>query len=303
MRTQLEKGRAFRALHERDTAFIIPNPWDIGTARLLATLGFEALATTSAGYAFSVGQRDNTIGRDRMLAHVREIVSATELPVSADLENGFGDDPETVAETIRLAAETGLAGGSIEDMTNRPGDAIYPLELAVERVRAATEAVRSLPFPFTLTARAENYLVGRPDLKDTIKRLEAYQEAGADVLYAPGLASKADIAAVVSSADRPVNVVMGLQGVQMSLAELSKLGVKRVSVGSALCRAALGAFLRAAREMKDHGTFTFAKEAMSFQDLSAMFEPRSDLFTLQQREIGYCSSYACFNFFMSSLSI
>lgn len=273
MRTQVEKGNAFRALHERESAFIIPNPWDIGTARLLAILGFEALATTSAGYAFSVGQRDNTIGRDKMMAHVSEIVSATDLPVSADLENGFGDDPETVVETIRLAAATGLAGGSIEDSTNRPGDPIYQHELAVERVRAAAEVVRSLPSPFMLTARAENYLVGRPDLKDTIKRLQAYQEAGANVLYAPGLASKDDIAAVVRSVDRPINVVMGLQGVQLSLAELSKIGVKRVSVGSALSRAALGAFLRAAREMQEHGTFTFANDAVSFRDLSAMFEP------------------------------
>lgn len=273
MRTQLEKGEAFRALHERDRAFVIPNPWDIGTARLLAILGFEALATTSAGYAFSVGQRDNTIGRDKMMAHVSEIVTATDLPVSADLENGFGDDPETVAETIRLAAARGLAGGSIEDMTNHPDDPIYQRELAVERVRAAAEVVRSLPVPFTLTARAENYLVGRRDLKDTIKRLQAYQEAGANVLYAPGLADKEDIAAVVSSVDRPVNVVMGLQGVQLSLAELSKIGVKRVSVGSALSRAALGAFLRAAREMQEHGTFTFANDAVSFRDLSAMFKP------------------------------
>ena len=272
MRTQAEKGSTFRALHERDSAFIIPNPWDVGTARLLARLGFEALATTSAGYAFSVGQRDNTIGRDKMMAHVDAIVSATDLPVSADLENGFGDDPESVAETIRLAAAAGLVGGSIEDASNRPGDPIYDQELAVERVRAAAEVARALPFPFTLTGRAENYLVGRPDLKDTIKRLQAYQEAGADVLYAPGLTSKGDIAAVVRSVDRPVNVVMGLQGIQLSLAALSEIGVKRVSVGSALSRAALGAFLRAAREMRERGTFTFSDEAVSYREISAMFE-------------------------------
>ncbi len=272
MRTQAQKGSAFRSLHERDGAFIIPNPWDPGTARLLAHLGFEALATTSAGYAFSVGQRDNSVGRDRMMAHVGAIVSATDLPVSADLENGFGDDPETVAETIRLAAAAGLAGGSIEDATNRPEDPIYAHQLAVERVRAAATAARSLPFPFTLTARAENYLVGRPDLRDTIKRLQAYQEAGADVLYAPGLASQSDIASLVSSVDRPVNVLMGLRGLQMSLAALSEIGVKRVSVGSALSRAALGAFLRAAQEMRDHGSFTFADEAVSFREISAMFE-------------------------------
>lgn len=272
MLTQAEKGKAFRALHEQDSAFIIPNPWDVGTARLLACLGFKSLATTSAGYAFSVGQRDNTIGRNEMMAHVAAIVSATDLPVSADLENGFGDAPETVAQTIRLAAATGLVGGSIEDATNRPDDPIYAQELAVERIRAASETARTLPFPFTLTGRAENYLVGRPDLKDTIKRLQAYQEAGADVLYAPGLTSKDDIAAVVSSVDRPVNVVMGLQGVQLSLAALSDIGVKRISVGSALSRAALGAFLRAAREMREHGTFDFANEAVSYQEISAMFK-------------------------------
>ena len=271
MLTQAEKGQAFRALHERDSVFIIPNPWDIGTARLLAHLGFEALATTSMGYAFSAGQRDNTIGRDQMMAHVSEIVSATDLPVSADLENGFGDTPEIVAETIKLAAGAGLVGGSIEDSTGRPDHPIYEKEHSIERVRAAAEVVHALPFKFILTGRAENYLHGRPDLKDTIGRLQAYQEAGADVLYAPGLTSKEDIATVVSSVDRPVNVVMGLQGVQLSLAELSAIGVRRVSVGSALCRAALGAFLRAAREMREHGTFTFANEAVSPREISAIF--------------------------------
>lgn len=247
MLTQAEKGRAFRALHERDSAFIIPNPWDVGTARLLAHLGFEALATTSAGYAFSVGQQDSTIGREETMAHVAAIVSATDLPVSADLENGFGDAPEIVAETIKLAVNAGLVGGSIEDVSGRVDCAVYELGHAVDRVRAAAEVVRELPFSFTLTARAENYLVGRPDLNDTIKRLQAYQEAGADVLYAPGLTTRDDIAAVVSSVDRPVNVVMGLQGVQLNLAVLSALGVKRISVGSALSRVALGAFLRPER--------------------------------------------------------
>jgi 2-methylisocitrate lyase-like PEP mutase family enzyme len=272
MRTQAEKASAFRALHERENAFIIPNPWDIGTARLLEHLGFEALATTSAGYAFSLGRRDYKLGRDNTITHAARVVSATDLPVSADLENGFGDDPETVAETIRLAAAAELAGGSIEDSTGRHGDPIYELDLAVERVRAAVETARSLPFPFTLTARAENFLWGRPDIGDTIKRLQAYQEAGADVLYAPGLASKDDIAAVVGSVDRPVNVVMGLKGVRLTLAELSEIGVKRVSVGSALTRAALGAFLRAAREMREHGSFTFADDAVSYSEISAMFE-------------------------------
>ena len=271
MLTQSEKGHVFRALHKRDRAFIIPNPWDAGTARLLAHLGFEALATTSAGYAFSTGQRDNMIERDEMMVHISRISSATDLPVSADLENGFGDAPEIVAETIWLAAAAGVVGGSIEDMSRQPGHPIYERDYAVERVRAAADVARAFPFPFTLTARAENYLVGRPDLKDTINRLQAYQTAGADVLYAPGLTSKDDIAAVVSSVDRPVNVVMGLQGVQLSLAELSAIGVRRVSVGSALSRAALGAFLRASQEMREHGTFTFAEEAVSYRDISAMF--------------------------------
>jgi 2-methylisocitrate lyase-like PEP mutase family enzyme len=271
MKTQTEKGIVFRALHERDNAFIIPNPWDVGTARILARLGFEALATTSAGYAFSIGRRDNTVGRDRMIAHVREIVAATDLPVSADLENGFGDDPETAAETIRLGAAAGLVGGSIEDSSARKDDPIYELEHAAERVRAAAEIAHTLPFPFTLTARAENYLFGRRDLNDTIKRLQAYQEAGADVLYAPGLASRDDIAAVVSSLDRPVNVLMGLAGVRLNLAELSESGVKRISVGSVLSRVALSAFIRAAEEMRDHGTFTFGDDTVSFRDISTMF--------------------------------
>jgi 2-methylisocitrate lyase-like PEP mutase family enzyme len=271
MRTQAEKGAILRSLHERKNAFIIPNPWDVGTARLLAHLGFEALATTSAGFAFSLGQRDNTLGRDKMMEHVAAIASATDLPTSADLENGYGDDPNTVAETIGLAAAAGLAGGSIEDSTGRKTSPIYAFELAVERIRAAVAVARSLPFQFTLTARAENFLVGRPDLEDTIKRLQAYQEAGADVLYAPGLRTREQIAALVSSVDRPVNVVMGLQGVKLSLAELSELGVKRVSVGSALTRAAFGAFLRAAKEMCEQGTFTFADEAVTYPDLSAMF--------------------------------
>ncbi len=269
--TQASKGTTFRALHERPQAFIIPNPFDAGTARLLARLGFEALATTSAGYAFTAGKRDNTVGREDMIAHVATIASATDLPVSADLENGFGDEPEAAAETIRRAAAAGVVGGSIEDMSTRPDAPIYELSHAVERVRAAVEAARALPFTFTLTARAENFLVGRPDLADTIRRLQAYQEAGADVLYAPGLKSQEDIATVVRSVDRPVNVVMGLQGVPLDLATLSAIGVKRISVGSALSRAALGAFLRAATEMREHGTFTFANDAIATKDISAMF--------------------------------
>lgn len=272
MQSQTEKGEAFRALHQRAGAFIIPNPWDVGTARLLAQLGFEALATTSAGYAFSLGRPDNSIGRDVMLEHVASIAASTDLPVSADLEHGYGDDPVTVAETIRLAAVAGLVGGSIEDATGRVDDPLYAREHAAERIRAAAEVVRALPFPFMLTARAENYLVGRPDLQDTIKRLQMYQEAGADVLYAPGLTRREDIAAVVSSVDRPVNVVMGLAGDRFSLAELSEMGVKRISVGSALSRATLGAFLRAAQEMHEQGSFSFADAAVSYRDINTLFQ-------------------------------
>lgn len=265
--SNLEKARAFRALHERDQAFLIPNPWDLGSARVLEHFGFAALATTSMGYAFSSGKLDNTLSREEALAHAGSIASATPLPVSADLENGFGDDPETVAETIRLAAAADVVGGSIEDATGRPDDPIYDFEHAVERVRAAVEAARNLPFSFILTARAENYLHGRPNLRDTINRLQAYQEAGADVLYAPALTTKEEIVTVVKSVDRPVNVVMGLKGVQMSLAELSAIGVKRISVGSSLYRAAAGAFFRAAREMSERGTFSFAADAISPKEM------------------------------------
>ena len=273
MLTQAEKGRAFRALHERPNAFIIPNPCDAGSARVLAHLGFEALATTSAGHAFSLGRRDNTVHRDQVIAHLTAIVSATDLPVSADLESGFGDRPETVAETIRLAAAAGVVGGSIEDSTGRTDNPRYEREHAADRVRAAAEAARALRVPFMLTARAENYLIGQRDLGDTIRRLQSYQEAGAAVLYPPGLTSKDDIAAVISSVDRPVNVLAGLRGVPQSLATLSELGVKRISVGSALSRAAFGTLFRAGREMREHGTFCFADEAEAYPDLNALFTP------------------------------
>jgi 2-methylisocitrate lyase-like PEP mutase family enzyme len=270
--TQAEKGKRFRALHEGKNAFIIPNPWDIGSARLLAYLGFEALATTSAGYAFSVGHTDTTIGRDQMILHVGVIAEATTLPVNADLENGYGDSPEIAAETIRLAALAGAVGGSIEDYSGKTDCPIYELAHAADRIRATAEAVRKLPFSFTFTARTENYLHGRADLKDTIKRLQAYQEAGAHVLYAPGLSTKKAIAAVVSSVDRPVNVLAALPGVPLTLADFSALGVKRISVGSAFSRSAYGAAIRAAKEMHEHGTFTFTDQAISFQDLTAIFK-------------------------------
>jgi 2-methylisocitrate lyase-like PEP mutase family enzyme len=271
MRTRSDKARAFRALHERPGAFIIPNPFDAGTARLLAHLGFEALATTSAGYAFSAGKPDHGVTREAMLSHVAAIVAAVDLPVSGDLENGYGDWPEEAAQTIVMAAAAGLVGGSIEDSTNRPEDPIYEIGAASERIRAAAEAAHALSFPFPLTARAENYLHGRADLADTIHRLQAYQEAGADVLYAPGLTRKEDIESVVRSVDRPVNVLAGLGDAPLDLATLSALGVKRISLGSALSRAALGAFLRAAHEMRDYGVFTFTKDAAGSRDLNRIF--------------------------------
>jgi 2-methylisocitrate lyase-like PEP mutase family enzyme len=270
--TQAEKGHAFRALHAREGAFIIPNPWDVGSARILAQAGFEALATTSAGFAFTLGRRDNTIARYAMLDHVATIAAAIELPVSADLENGYAETAEGVGETYALAATTGIVGASIEDSTGDPEHPLFDIAVAAERVRAAVEAVRALPFPFTLTARAENFLVGRKDLADVIRRLQAYQEAGADVLYAPGLVERDDIAAVVKSVDRPVNVVMGLGGVRFSLGELAALGVKRVSVGSALARASFGALIDAAREMREHGTFAFADHAVAYRELGTMFD-------------------------------
>ncbi len=267
--TQTEKAEAFRALHARDGAFVMPNPWDMGTARILTELGFEALATTSAGFAFSIGRRDwpGSVQRDEALAHARSLVAATALPVSADFENGFGDTPETVAETIRLAAETGLVGCSIEDTTGKPDAPIYDFTLTVERIAAAVEAARALPFSFTLTARAENFLHGRPDLEDTIKRLQAFEAAGADVLYAPGLRDAEMIRTVCQSVGKPVNVVMGLSGTNFAVAELAALGVRRISLGSALARAAFGAFLRAAKEIQQDGSFAFAEQAATFAEL------------------------------------
>jgi 2-methylisocitrate lyase-like PEP mutase family enzyme len=271
--TQAEKGARFQALHAGPGAFIIPNPWDVGTARVLASAGFAALTTTSAGLAFTLGRRDGArlVSREETLANAKAIADAVELPVAADLENGFGDAPETVAETIRRAGlEAGLVGGSIEDSTGDPARPIYDVSLAVERVAAAVEAARALPFPFMLVARAENYLHGRPDLDDTIRRLQAYEAAGADVLYAPGLTKADDLRLVCASVSRPVNALAGLRGVGFTVRELEALGVRRISVGSLLHRAAWGALLRAAREMADAGTFTFADEALTFADASRL---------------------------------
>ncbi|HUT51270.1 MAG TPA: isocitrate lyase/phosphoenolpyruvate mutase family protein [Alphaproteobacteria bacterium] len=267
--SQAEKAEIFAALHERDGAFVIPNPWDIGTTRILEALGFEALATTSAGYAHSRGLRDgaNAIGREEMLAHAREIVEASDLPVSADLENGFGDAPEDAAQTIRGAIGVGLAGASIEDATMDPANPIYDKALAVERIAAAVEAARTANFPFMLTARAENFIHGRPDLDDTIARLTAFEAAGADVLYAPGLRSLDQIRAVCEAVSKPVNVVAGLGGVAFTVAELSEAGVRRISLGSTLSRLAFGAFIRAAKEMQEDGTFGFSADAVPYANL------------------------------------
>jgi len=272
--SQYEKAEQLRLLHQREGIFIIPNPWDAGSARMLAALAFEALATTSAGLAFSVGKADgiSAVTRDETLANARIIVDATNLPVSADLENGYGIEPAACAETILLAAEAGLVGGSIEDSTGNPDDPIIPFELAVERVKAAVQAARSLPFAFTLTARAENLIHGRPYLDDTIKRLVAYAEAGADVLYAPGLSNISEVEAVVKAvAPKPVNVVMGLGKTSFTLDELERAGVKRVSLGSTLARVAYGSFLRAAAEMRDSKTFGFTTGTMPYAEINKLF--------------------------------
>ncbi len=267
--SQAEKADRFQALHARPGAFVIPNPWDAGTARILAGMGFEALTTTSAGLAFTLGRPDGAgvVTRDEALANAKAIVDATDLPVAADLENGYGHAPEAAAETIRLAAEAaGLVGGSIEDATGDPRRPIYEFNHAVERVAAAAAAARSLPFPFILVGRAENFVHDRPDLDDTIRRLQAYESVGADALFAPGLTKAEDIRTVCASVRKPVNVVMGLKNARFSVADLAALGVRRISVGSALCRAALGSFIRAAREIRDRGTFTFAEQAIPYAE-------------------------------------
>lgn len=266
MVTREQKVETFRALHERPGAFVIPNPWDAGSARILAALGFEALATTSAGYAFSVGRLDKPgdLTLDGLLANAQEIVEATDLPVSADLLNMLGSTPEECAETVRRAAGVGLAGGSIEDASGDDSTPIYPFDVAVERVVAAAEAARASQF--VLTARTENFLHGRPDLDDTIRRLQAFADAGADVLYAPGLPSLEAIREVCASVSRPVNVVMGLSGPTWSVDELAEVGVARISVGGSMARAALGGFMRAAREVREQGTFTYAGDALPHRE-------------------------------------
>lgn len=275
---QHEKAANFVALHMAPGAFVIPNPWDAGSARILAALGFDALATTSAGFAFALGRRDaeGLLTRDETLANAAVIVQATNLPVSADLEDGFGPRPEDVAETIRQAASVGLVGCTIEDTTADPAHPIHDFSLSVERITAAVEAAKVLPFPFTLTARAENFLFDRPDLDDTIRRLCAFEDAGANVLYAPGLPDLDSIRAVCAAVSRPVNVVAGLAGNRYSVAELAAAGVKRISLGSTLARAALGALARAAREIRNRGTFDFTDDAMPFAEANALMKPRGE---------------------------
>ena len=273
MPTQAQKAATFRALHERAGAFIIPNPWDAGTARLLASLGFEALATTSLGLSNMLGKVDgtNAVSRAEVLANCRVIAEASDLPVNADLENGYAHEPRAAAEMLRLAAEAGVVGGSIEDATGEADRPIYDFAHAVERVHAVVEVVRTLPIPFVFTARAENMIHGRLDLDDTIRRLQAFEKAGADVLYAPGLRDLATIRTVVSSVGKPVNVVMSHGDPALTLAELSTAGVKRISVGGSLSRLALAAFLRGAREMKDRGGFTWMRDTISGKDLKEVF--------------------------------
>lgn len=262
----MDKGRVFRDLHA--ATFVIPNPWDVGTARLLAALGFKALTTTSAGYAFSRGLPDGGVDFEAMIQHCRELVAATPLPVSADLEKGKGDSAESAAETIFAAAAAGLAGCSIEDFSGDEERPIYDFSHAVERVAAAAEAARSLKHDFVLTARAENFLHGRPDLDNTIKRLEAFEKAGADVLYAPGLTDIASVRAICSAVSKPVNV---LAVPEFTVAELKEAGAKRISLGSKLTTAAFAAVERAASEILGDGSFGFARQAMPFSRLQKMF--------------------------------
>ena len=267
MTDQATKAAVFRQLHEGSGAFVIPNPWDAGTAKMLEKLGYKALATTSAGYAFSQGRIDGTTGRAEMMAHCKVIVEATDLPVSADLESGFGDHPEDVAKTITAAGVAGLAGGSIEDATGEKAAPIYDFALALERVQAGLEAARALPHDFVFTARAENFFYGRPDLDDTIKRLQAFEEAGADVLYAPGLKDLETIRTLCSAVSKPVNVVMGLAGLDATVEQLAEAGVKRISLGSTYARLAYGSFIAAAKETLETGSFEKAQSAPGFKDL------------------------------------
>src|SRR5262247_2842742 len=267
--SQNDKAKRFRALHEAPGYFVIPNPWDAGSARMLAALGFQALATSSGASAGILGRRDGMVTRDEALAQARGIVEATDIPVSADLEKCFGDDPAVVAETIRLAAGVGLVGGSVEDASGNKDKPLYDIGHATERVAAAVQAARSLPFPFTLTARAENFLRGNPDLDDTIRRLQAFERAGADVLFAPALPDLASVRTLCSAVSRPFNFMAGIKGKSFTVAELEAAGVKRISVATSLYRAAMSGLLAAAREVKDEGTFGYLERSLATPELNA----------------------------------
>jgi len=268
--TQREKARRFRALHDRAGVFLIPNPWDVGSARVLAGLGFEALATSSAASAGAAGRRDGGLTRDEALAHARRIVEATDLPVSADLEKGFGDSPEVVAQTVRLAAEAGLVGCTIEDSTGNPDRPLYEPALAADRIAAAARAAHALDFPFLLTARAHNFLFAAPSLDDTIARLQAYERAGADVLFAPGLPDLAAVRAVCAAVSKPVNFMAGIKGKSFPVADLAAAGVKRISLATSLYRAAMTGLLDAAREVKDAGQFGFVDRCVTTPELNRL---------------------------------
>ncbi len=271
----LDKALAFQGLHTRPELFVLPNAWDAGSAKILESLGYPAIATTSAGLAFSLGRRDGegAVSRSENLANAQAIVQATNLPVSADLENGFGDSPEEVAITIRMAGEVGLVGGSIEDATGSAASPIYDFNHALERIIAGVEAARSLPFPFTFVARAENFSAGIHDLDETIHRLIAFERAGADVLFAPSLPNLEAIRQVCEALGKPVNVVMGLAGSKLTVSELERAGVRRVSVGSSFARAALGALRRAALEVKNGGSFDYADAALTFREANTLMGP------------------------------
>lgn len=273
MRTHAERAAIFAALHERPGAFVIPNPWDAGTARALAGLGFEALATTSLGLANTLGRPDDDLTRAEVLANCRVIAEATELPVNVDLQNCFAHAPGAAAETIRLAAEAGAVGGSIEDYTGDPADPIYPFDLAVARVREAARVAHALPVPLLLTARAENLIHGRVDLADTIRRLQAFEAAGADVLYAPGLRTLDDVRAVVAAVHRPVNVVTGWLEHDISVAQLAEAGAKRISVGGSLSRLVLATFLRAAHAMREDGSFAWMRDMAAMAEVAKLMRP------------------------------
>ena len=270
--SQSAKAERFHALHEGPGAFVIPNPWDIATARICAGLGFPALATSSAASACAIGLRDGELTRDQALAHARSIVAATDLPVSADLENGFGDSPEAVAETVCRAAEAGLVGCTIEDATRNSERPLYDLELAVERIAAGAEAARSLPFPFMLTARAHNLLYASPSLDETIRRLQAFEKAGANVLFAPGLPDLASVREVCGAISKPFNFMAGIKGKSFTVTELAAAGVRRISLATSLYRAAMTGFINAAREIKNTGTFAFLNNSVTTSDITDLMQ-------------------------------